>query len=272
MAACRRKQRLVRVSTQTRLRSPSPTKVLSNRENAMRSMLKSISAIALLLLAAGLAQAASLRVAPTNIEMIAPDSAAALTLRNDAKQPINVQIRVFRWTQEGGIERLEPTSDVVASPPAAKLGPGADYLVRVVRVSKSAVAGEESYRVIIDELPDPSRKKAGTVSLVLRYSVPVFFRNPDAAAPNVSWSLSGKGRGLLLTAKNTGESRLRLSDLTLTQSGRKLGNRNGLVGYVLGGGTMQWPIAGKTLSGGAVLLSAQSDFGPFDANVSIKGQ
>lgn len=65
---------------------------------------------------------------------------------------------------------------------------------------------------------------------------------------------------------------MRLSDLTLTQSGRKLGNRNGLVGYVLGGATMQWPIAGKTLSGGAVSLSAQSDFGPFDANVSIKGQ
>lgn len=238
----------------------------------MRSMLKGIGAIALLLLAPGLAQAASLRVAPTNIELIAPDSAAALTLRNEAKQPINVQMRVFRWTQQDGIERLEPTSDVVASPPATKLGPGANYLVRVVRVSKAPVASEESYRVIIDELPDPSRKKAGTVSLVLRYSVPVFFRNAEAAAPNVSWSLSGKGRGLLLTARNTGQSRLRLSDLTLTQGGRKLGSRIGLVGYVLGGATMQWPIAGKALSGGAVSLSAQSDFGPFDAKVAIKGQ
>ncbi len=44
---------------------------------------------------------------------------------------------------------------------------------------------EESYRVLVDELPDPSRKKAGTVALVLRYSVPVFFRNPDAKAPDV---------------------------------------------------------------------------------------
>jgi len=96
----------------------------------MRSVLKGIGAIALLFLAPGLAQATSLRVAPTNIEMIAPDSAAALTLRNEAKKPINVQMRVFRWTQQDGIERLEPTSDVVASPPAAKLGPGANYLVR----------------------------------------------------------------------------------------------------------------------------------------------
>jgi fimbrial chaperone protein len=238
----------------------------------MRSMLSCIGAMALILLCAGVSHAASLRVAPTNLELIAPDSAAVLNLSNDAKRPIHVQIRVFEWSQVDGIEQLKPTSDVVASPPSTKLGANAQYVVRVVRVSKAPVRAEESYRIIIDELPDPSRRKAGTVSLALRYSVPVFFRNPDAAAPKVAWSVSRNGGGLVLTASNTGESRFRLSNLTLTQNGKKLGNRSGLVGYVLGGATMQWPIGnGKSLSAGSVTLKAQSDFGPFDAKVAVKG-
>ena len=176
----------------------------------MRSMLSCIGATALFLLCAGLSHAASLRVAPTGLELIAPDSAAVLNLSNDdTKRPINVQIRVFAWSQSGGIETLTPTTDVVASPPSTKLGPNAQYVVRVVRVSKAPVRAEESYRVIVDELPDPSRKRAGTVTLALRYSVPVFFRNADAAAPAIAWSLSRNGGSLMLTASNSGQSRNR---------------------------------------------------------------
>jgi fimbrial chaperone protein len=35
--------------------------------------------------------------------------------------PVNVQIRVFRRSQNDGEERLEPTEDVVASPPRSPL-------------------------------------------------------------------------------------------------------------------------------------------------------
>ena len=239
----------------------------------MRSMLSSVGAMALLLPWGQPAEAVSLRVAPTTVELIAPDSSAVLNLRNEAKRPINVQIRVFRWSQEAGVEQLKPTSDVVASPPATELGPNADYVVRIVRVSKAPVRTEESYRIVVDELPDPSRRKAGTVSLVVRHSIPVFFRDADASSPQVSWGLTAAGNSLMLTARNKGDSRLRLSDLALSQSGKRVGGRKGLVGYVLGGSTMQWPIPrAKQLSGGSVTLSGQSHTGPFDAKVAIKGR
>lgn len=237
----------------------------------MRSMLKGIGATVFLLLWSLAADAASLRVAPTTVELLAPDSAAVFNLRNEAKRPLNVQIRVFRWSQEGGVEQLTPTSDVVASPPSARLAANADYVIRVVRVAKKPVRSEESYRIVVDELPDPSRRKAGTVALVVRHVLPVFFRNPDAPGAEVTWSLARSGGTLVLVAKNTGGSRLRLSDVSLTQGGKSVGGRKGLVGYVLGGATMQWPI-GKAarLSGGAVTLSAQSHSGPISAKVSAR--
>lgn len=239
----------------------------------MRRMLSCIAATTLFFLSASYTDAASLRVAPTNLELIAPDSAGVLNLTNEAKRPINIQVRVLKWSQVNGVEQLEATTDVVASPPMSKMGPNADYVIRVVRVSKVPLHKEDSYRVIVDELPDPSSARSGMVTLIVRYSIPVFFRSPDASAPDVSWNLTRTGGGLILTARNNGDSRFRLSNVTLKQGEVKMGSRSGLVGYVLGGATMQWPMGStKSLSGNTVTLQGLSDFGPFDVKVDIKSR
>ncbi|MGH6859585.1 MAG: fimbrial biogenesis chaperone [Phyllobacterium sp.] len=239
----------------------------------MRTMLRGIGAIGILLLFTGLSQAASLRVSPTNLDLIAPGSAGVLTLTNEAKRPINVQIRVFRWTQKNGVEQLSPTDDVVVSPPSTRLAANKDYVVRVVRTGRKPVTAEESYRVLVDELPDPSRRKAGTVTLVVRYSIPVFFRDRDASPAQVAWTIARSGGSLVLSADNKGDTRLRLSDLQLTQKGKLLGARKGLVGYVLGGARMQWPVgSARPASAGPVGLKAQSELGALDADVAISGR
>lgn len=107
--------------------------------------------LAALLVAMPAPQAAGLQVEPVLIDVAFPGAASALTLGLEGSRSANVQIRVLRWAQQDGVEKLLPTDDVVISPPAARLKPGADYTVRVVRVSRAAVRGEESYRVIVDQ-------------------------------------------------------------------------------------------------------------------------
>ena len=236
----------------------------------MQRMLPCIAATMLLLLGACGLNAASLRVAPTSLELTAPAAATVLNLANDGDHPINVQIRVFKWSQAGGIETLEPTRDVVASPPATRMNPNAQYVVRVVRTSKAPVRAEETYRVIVDELPDPARARAGTVTLIMRQSIPVFFKRPDVKPAVIVWSLKREGNTLSLTGRNNGGSRFRLSNVTLAQGATKIGSRNGLVGYVLAGATMQWPMGtARPLAGSVVTLHGQSDLGPFDAEVAV---
>ncbi|MCC3246196.1 molecular chaperone [Methylocystis sp. WRRC1] len=236
----------------------------------MRSRLLIAAAAALLGQAA--AQAASLRAAPARLDLIAPDSAATLSLRNEDSRPLNVQIRVFRWSQEGGEEILEPTGDVVASPPLTTLPPGADYLVRVVRVTKSPVEGEESYRLLVDELPDDSRRVPGAVTVVVRYSIPIFITSRDAEPPQVVWTAEPSKAGIELSAKNNGSRHLRVSDLKLSDGGKTVAVRNGLVGYVLPGAVMRWSI--PRMKGGAVsrrplTLSAKGDSGAINATVAV---
>lgn len=85
-------------------------------------------------------QAASLRVAPVLLDLKAPTAASSLRIWNDAKTPINVQVRIFRWTQKNGQDVYTAAQDVVASPPMTQLKGGAENLIRIVRLSKARCA------------------------------------------------------------------------------------------------------------------------------------
>jgi fimbrial chaperone protein len=152
--------------------------------------------------------AAQLRVEPVSLELNAPAAAGILTLRNDDDVEVTAQTRVFRWSQSAGKETLEPTTDVVASPPTVKLSPHADYVVRVVRVTKQPVQGEESYRVFVDQIPQPRKQTVRTINLLVRQSIPVFFRSRQLSVAAVSWSLAYDGDKLVVTARNDGEERI----------------------------------------------------------------
>ena len=228
---------------------------------------------ALLLMSAETAGAATLRVSPVTIDLSLPRNSATVKLRNGADRPLNVQVRVFRWIQEGGVDRYEPTTAVVASPPATRLAPNVDYTVRVVRVSRTPVTTEESYRLIIDELPTNLIRRSGTINFVMRHSIPVFFKSPQAARPKVSWRLMGVDGRLKLVAENAGGSRLKLADLSILQGNAALYRRNGLVGYVLAGARMEWPVVLRQRPSASVLtLKAKSQLGVLDENVAVIGR
>ncbi|WP_244510140.1 molecular chaperone [Rhizobium sp. AC27/96] len=149
-------------------------------------------------------RAASLQVSPVSIDLAAPALASSVSLRNNNDRPVNAQVRVFKWTQVGGEDQLVPTSEVVASPPAATLQPGTTYTLRVARVGQPVTNGESAYRLLIDELPDVNVRRPGNdVKLVVRYSIPVFFNDRSANA-DLRWNIRREGGSLVAEATNTG--------------------------------------------------------------------
>jgi fimbrial chaperone protein len=240
---------------------------------AMCSMLKSIGVAVLFLLHALPANAASLIISPTSAERVAPDRAAVFHLRNQVSRPVGIEVRVLRWSKKGGVEQLKPTSDVVASPPSARLPPNGSRVVSVVRVSKEPLGSEESYRVVIDELPDPTGSMSAAESVAVQHVLPVLFRTPDAPASDVDWSLARSRGWLMLVVENKGAGRLRLSDVKLMQGGAVIAQRDGFVGYVLPGLTRQWRVGREdSYSGGVVTLSAKSNGSAIDAQVGVSGR
>lgn len=193
--------------------------------------------------------AAVLQLAPIPVEIKAPQTAAVLSLGNRSSKDVALQTRVFRWTQEQGEDRLVPTTDVVVSPPIATVPGGQTLIVRAVRVTKQPPTAEETYRVLVDELPPEKRKAKGrSLQILMRYSVPLFISPEDAEAaePRLTWRLHRVADGSVrLAASNPGQRRVRLSNLQVRSSAgdaAMLAPGAELNGYVLSGRSMHWTI------------------------------
>ncbi len=238
----------------------------------MKRLLPLTSLVVAGALAAAPSWAASLQVSPVLLEVTAPGAAATLTLRNNGKRPITTQVRVFRWSQEAGEDRLEPTTDVVASPPAVDLRPGQDYVVRVVRTTKRPIEGEEAYRLLIDELPEP-RQYARAVTFVLRHSIPVLFDTQDRTEPSLVWRVTQSARDISLTVANEGDRRFRLAAVKISDgAGRTVSFGPGLVGYVLGHSTMTFTVPSKPVlgPGAKVTINGRAERGIFNAQAAVQ--
>lgn len=124
--------------------------------------------------------AADFTVSPTAIQVGADVRRVSLTVKVSGPGESLGQVRVVRWWRDGGPGRLEATRNVVASPPALRLKPNQDITIRLVRVAKTPVRGQECYRVLIDHLPSGRPAKL-TLNFAIRLSVPLCFG--DTAAP-----------------------------------------------------------------------------------------
>ncbi|WP_295915569.1 fimbria/pilus periplasmic chaperone [uncultured Xanthomonas sp.] len=215
----------------------------------MRSRLSSFLRLpalaALWLAAAGAAVAASLQVAPTSVSLRAEETAQGLWLSNSGDVPLRAQVRVFRWQQRDGEDVLDPSDRIALSPPMLELAPHARQLVRVIRLDPAPTAGEDAYRILVDELPsqDAGGNASAGLQFVLRYSVPVFLKPAVATAPALRARVVGEGESAALEVLNQGNGHAQLVDLQFVAGdGRRSAIAEGLAGYVLPGQRKRWPL------------------------------
>lgn len=193
------------------------------------------------------AHGASLQVSPTSVVVPASQNAGGLTLENTGDTPLHGQVRVFRWRQGDGVDRLEPTRDLVVSPPMLRLSPGQRQLVRVIRLGAPPAGEETAYRLIVDELPDPFAPDDTRHGLrfMLQYVIPVFLLPADGPPPSPDLHarrVQAGGRAAL-ELHNTGRQHAQVADLQyVAPDGRRHAIAPGLSGYVLPGQARHWPL------------------------------
>lgn len=199
------------------------------------------------LLFAAIANAGALTVSPIVIEFSAKESAQGLWLSNNGNEPMRAQLRAYAWNQVDGADALQPTQELVLSPPMLTLAPGQQQLVRVIRAGASAPR-EQSYRILVDELPDPAKAQHKGLNFVMQFSVPVFTLAADqskgavAAAP-LDWQIRNEDGKPTLVATNAGAQRAQVADFELLDAkGQVMHQQPGLFGYVLNGVTRRWSL------------------------------
>ncbi|MET0327429.1 MAG: molecular chaperone [Luteimonas sp.] len=203
-----------------------------------------------------IAHASGLQVSPIGLRLATSSTAEAMWLTNTGSETIHAQVRVFRWTQAEGKDVLEPSRDLVVSPPMVSIAPGDRQLVRVIRQVPPAADGTETaYRVLVDELPVDGGASPG-LKFVLRYSIPVFLA--PAGDPTMKSTLQATwettAEGPRLRVRNQGNGHAQIADVTWQGSdGKRRPLLPGLVGYTLPGATMSWKLPDDARRSGGVL-------------------
>lgn len=220
----------------------------------LRPLLPALSLAALSLATLTTAQAANLQVAPILLEFAPAEQAQSIWLSNSGNLPLRAQVRVLAWSQPNNADQLDATRELVASPPAVDIAPGEKQLVRIIRLQTAAPAQERTFRLIIDELPvaaAPGTPKPPGLQFLLRHSVPVFVGvsepQPATGKPSDISALTARfqadGTQAIFSVKNAGNQRVKISQLVYVDAeGRRSPLSPGLLGYVLAGQQMQWPL------------------------------
>ncbi|UGQ27676.1 molecular chaperone [Acinetobacter calcoaceticus] len=193
----------------------------------------------LLLFLPSMLNAASIRLSPVSIEILNDQSASSISLYNQSNESTDLQVRVFEWRQNAGQDQLIPTDEIAVSPPFLKLQPNDSYNLRVVRINPAPVSGEQTYRIIIDELPKPidNRKADQGINVLLRSSLPLFVVNKDAIT-KLAWSIQQEQNTSSLMISNVGNRHALLNNLTLvdvTANKSYAIKVNTVNGYILAG-------------------------------------
>ena len=166
------------------------------------------------LAAAPWAAASTFNISPIRANLNSGHRTDVLTMANQEDQPVVVQVRAVRWSQKDGVDQLDDTRELLATPPVLQIGPKAEQIVRTALRQSPDPSRELSYRLIFQEVPQPAAADFTGLRVALRLSVPVFVAPASGkASADVSWEGHWSAEGKLeLTATNRGNAHLQVID------------------------------------------------------------
>jgi len=192
------------------------------------------------------AHAGSFSISPVRLDLSSAARSASLTVRNEEREAL-VQAQVMLWEQVEGEEKLTPTRDLLVSPAVFTLARDGSQLVRVaLRSAPTDPTRELSYRLILQEVPQPANPNFSGLQIALRLSVPVFVAKRGAIGPVLAWSAAPSDNGLVITAQNSGDVHARVRGFSV---GPAVGDAAPLVQpvatYILPGQARSWSLGQK---------------------------
>lgn len=205
---------------------------------------RTFAALVALLLVTPRVAASDFQASPVRLYLDEALRSEVINVVNRGAKPVRLQITTHLWSEPPrGEPRLEPTTALVVFPSLLTLAPGEHRTVRVGTIV-APVDREESYRLIIEELPSAADQGALGVAIRTRLSIPVF-STPRAARPRPAIEAPRlEGRELVFAVVNEGQRHVRVGQLQVTlEPERGAATEAKLQGwYVLAGGRREYHV------------------------------
>jgi fimbrial chaperone protein len=215
-------------------------------------------------LASAAANAANLSVYPLRVEFTGGKTGDALNLRNAGAAPILVQASVVKWSQKDGTDQYEPTKEVLVAPAMVEIPAGETQVVRLALRRGADANAEQTYRVLLREVPRPATANSPQLQIVVNISLPIFVPATTAAPAPVFEASIGANNSLQL--RNPSTSHIQFKELDVTDASGKSASFSTMF-YMLGQQNRSIDLLNKTVLGaGPWLVKAKTDRGDLSAS------
>jgi fimbrial chaperone protein len=249
------------------------------RPSALRRV---FAATAAFLLSSGAALGGTFSISPVRLDLSGASTTGALTVRNEEAVAVVVQADALLWEQAGDEDKLSPTRDLLVSPAVFTLPPNGSQLVRVALRRDADTQRELSYRLALQEVPQPASPDFNGLKVALRLTLPVFVRPQAAAAPQLAWTAHPDDHGqLVVTATNSGDAHARILTFSVTPADGSAGTfGQQTAAYLLPGRSRSWtfdetnnnktPKGSKLADARLIRLTGLTDQGEFATELAVQ--
>lgn len=119
--------------------------------------------------------AANISVYPLRGELSLTKSTEVFTVRNQSNEAVVVQASVVKWSQKDGQEVLEPTREVLVAPAVIEVPGNETQIVRIAVRRPPDASKEDTFRLLIQEVPKRRDRKDVQLTFALNISLPIFY-------------------------------------------------------------------------------------------------
>lgn len=174
-------------------------------------------------LSIGQAYSSEWRVAPIRLDFDKGTKSGVITVSNDSSEKVHLQIKAAEWIQDAeGKDKYSDTSDLVYFPKIMILDKNEEKVLRT-GIKASSVEKEKTYRLFIEEIPQPSKAEGASVAVAIRFGVPIFIKPEKEEARGEVEKIEMSKGVLKAVVKNSGNVHLMIVSINI-KGNNKEGN------------------------------------------------
>jgi len=148
------------------------------------------------------------RVTPIRLDLGRDAKSGAVTVFNESEERLQLQMKAFEWTQDGeGKDRYEETGDILFFPRIMIFDKQGEKILRA-GIKATALAREKTYRLFVEEIPEPIKAEGARVAIAIRFALPIFVKPLKEETRGEITGLSMSGGVVTAAVKNSGNVHL----------------------------------------------------------------
>ncbi len=116
------------------------------------------------------------RVTPIRLDFDRGTKTGVVTIVNEGGEKLNVQMKAFEWSQNAdGKDQYTETNDIIFFPRIMALEKNEEKILRA-GIKIPATTKEKTYRLFIEEIPQPKRAEGVNIAIAIRFGIPIFVK------------------------------------------------------------------------------------------------